>query len=642
MSWIDKLYKTYENNSSSIGDVNDNQIPLWPLWHITQKAHVQITLDNKGNFLRALVIPKNEARTIIPATEESAGRTTNDSPHPLCDKLQYIAGDYKIYGGKKPHHFESYKTQLEQWYNFSKNVKLKSVLEYINKEHIIKDLINSKTFVLDTDGSLLKKWVGKKEETPEIFKILKDIEGQLGAFIRWSVDIKGDPQSNLWSDNNLWEIWSEYYSSTLKKYGICYVTGQERIIAEQHPKKIRNDGDGAKIISSNDINGFTFRGRFTDPSGGQTCSISSEVSQKAHNALRWLIGRKQAFKNGDQVIISWDVSGLSIPDILNDSYYSVFEIENKNTNQTYQGDVGQAFSQRLNKYIAGYSIKIGVTNNITILGLDSASPGRIAIIYYKELTGSEFLKRVEKWHSDFAWKQRVTFEDSEKKKTKIIWPICAPAPKDIAQALYGSRIDDNLKKVTIERLLPCIIDDLAIPLDLVEVAVHRTSNRIGLEYWEWEKVLGVACSLYKGYYLRNPNEKRSYSMALEPDRNSRDYLYGRLLAVAEHIENLALFVGGEERDTTAAKYMQRFADRPFSTWVEIEKALVPYKTRLRSKRAGYLHQKEELLDKIHALFIPSDFENDSRLSGEFLLGYHCQREALKPIEKTEKLEETNC
>ena len=127
-------------------------------------------------------------------------------------------------------------------------------------------------------------------------------------------------------------------------------------------------------------------------------------------------------------------------------------------------------------------------------------------------------------------------------------------------------------------------------------------------------------------------------MALEPDRTSRDYLFGRLLAVAEHIENLAINVGGEKRDTTASKLMQRFADRPFSTWKTIELALTPYKTRLQSKRPGYLYQKKELLDKIHALFQVGDYENDGHLSGEFLLGYHCQREALKPQDQKQEAE----
>ena len=119
-------------------------------------------------------------------------------------------------------------------------------------------------------------------------------------------------------------------------------------------------------------------------------------------------------------------------------------------------------------------------------------------------------------------------------------------------------------------------------------------------------------------------------MTLETDRTSRDYLYGRLLATAEHIESRALYVAGEKRDTTAAKLMQRFADRPASTWRIIELALSPYISRLRAKRPPFMYEMRKLLDEIISSFTGDDFLDDRKLSGEFLLGYHCQRQVLNP------------
>ena len=109
--------------------------------------------------------------------------------------------------------------------------------------------------------------------------------------------------------------------------------------------------------------------------------------------------------------------------------------------------------------------------------------------------------------------------------------------------------------------------------------------------------------------------------------------------MAENLEGLALWVGGEKRDTSAAKLMQRFADHPCSTWRTIELALVPYKTRLRAKRSGFLQKREKLLDEIIAAFAGSEFTNDGRLSGEFLLGYHCQRQALKQNTSQDQVED---
>jgi CRISPR-associated protein Csd1 len=416
----------------------------------------------------------------------------------------------------------------------------------------------------------------------------------------------------------LQSAWASYDASAKATPGVCMVTGETGVeLALSHPKRIRHAGDGAKLISANDGSGYTFRGRFTDDTGQQACSVGYEVTQKAHNALRWLIQR-QAYRNGDQAIVSWAVGGAPIPDPFGSSLTLLLAGGDATELSAViaDTDTGQAFAKRLNLAMKGYRARLGPTEDIVVMGLDSATPGRMAITFYRELTGSEFLARIERWHSDFAWHQNFG-------KDKHF--VGAPAPHDIAEAAYGRRLDDKLKKATIERLLPCIVDGQAFPRDLLESTIRRACNRVGLERWEWEKCLGIACGLYRGAF-----KNEGYEMTLETDRRSRDYLYGRLLAVAEHIESRALYVAGEKRDTMASKLMQRFADRPASTWRIIEPALKPYISRLRAKRAGFMFEMDKLLDEIIPGFIGDDFLDDSKLSGEFLLGYHCQRQVLNP------------
>lgn len=130
-------------------------------------------------------------------------------------------------------------------------------------------------------------------------------------------------------------------------------------------------------------------------------------------------------------------------------------------------------------------------------------------------------------------------------------------------------------------------------------------------------------------------------MALEPDRNTRDYLFGRLLAIAEHLEQRALYAAGEKRDTHAVKLMQRFADHPCATWRQIELALNPSRSRLRGRSPGYLHQLEQQIDQIVEKFQDGDFTEDRKLTGEFLLGYHCQRAKLNEPRTHVSTAETN-
>ena len=620
MSWIQKLYETYEQCK---GHEPEGSERLLPVSHTYQQAHLEITLDALGEFQSAKVIGKEE--TVIPATEKSAGRTGKaPPPHPLCDKLQYCAADYTATGGSKPSFYKDYEALLAAWCaSPHRHPKAEAVLTYVRKGQVIANLVAERILYVGNDGILLDNWSGDAP-APEVFKLLQPDaktrrRDQGNLLVRWRVLSPDNPCTSVWEDESLQDAWAKFDASTKSTPGVCMVTGDSGgNLALSHPKRIRHAGDGAKLISANDGSGFTFRGRFTDDTGQQACGVGYEVTQKAHNALRWLIQR-QAYRNGDQAVVSWAVGGSPIPDPFGSSLTLLqSDADTITTSLSHDiGDVGQAFANRLNRALAGFRTQLDLTEDIVVMALDSATPGRMAITYYRELTGSEFLTRIERWHANFAWHQNFG-------KDKHF--VGAPAPHDIAETAYGRRLDDKLKKATIERLLPCIIDEQPLPRDLLESAVRRVCNRVALERWEWEKFLGIACGLYRGTF----NYTR-YDMALETDRRSRDYLYGRLLAVAEHIEGRALYVAGEKRDTTASKLMQRFADRPASTWRIIEPALNPYIARLRAKRGGFMFEMDKLLDEIIPSFIGDDFLDDSKLSGEFLLGYHCQRQALMPL-----------
>lgn len=634
MSWLQKLNDTYENCQSYVGMLaQPDDIPLVPICHTTQKAHVEIVIDAGGNFKRASVVPKNESRTIIPCTEDSAGRTSGEAPHPLCDKLQYVAKDFSRYASSmKQSYFESYARELSKWCRSStSHPKVVAVEKYVTKGRLIGDLIGAKVLIAGVNRKLLPSFPKKGgSEVPPIFSV---VQIQDDVFIRWIVETSGDVESKVWTDRTLWQSWIQYYVDTKSNKALCQVSGTMESAADQHPAKIRNDADKAKLISSNDSSGFTFRGRFLN--SDQACTVGFEVSQRAHYALRWLIGR-QGYVRGDYAVVSWAVTGGSIPDVIDDSFallgYDVLPDE-----QIPAVSTAQEFARRLNQRIKGYGKELKNAKGIVVMSLGSATPGRMAVLYYRELENSDFLRRIEHWHQSTAWLHRYRYknvgDESKLAKRRLIVPfVGAPAPVDIALAAYGTHVDEKLKRVALERLLPCIVDGYSLPRDLVESVVRRASNRAGLEAWEWEKTLSIACSLYKKL-----NEKESYEMSLEPDRRSRDYLYGRLLAIADSIEQWALKEGRENRQTNAARLMQRFAEHPFSTWRTLELALLPYKARLGPKAVN----RTKMISEVVAMFERDDFVSDRRLNGEFLLGYHCQREAFWKKPEESSLEQAN-
>ena len=652
MSWVSKLYETYEKAADLDLPINEQ---ITPAGHTPQNAHINIVVDIDGNFLRADVLQKTQI--ILPATESSAGRSSGEAPHPLADKLQYIAKDYADYGGKKNPYFDSYIDQLEKWCNsdFS-HPHVSAVYCYVKKGTVIRDLIEYSIVYISEDNILLTKWEDEGTEPPALFKSLPKEKGELeqgNAMVCWTVEAKGDPASKTWQNKSIQDHWISYTNSLGGITGLCYVSGLQKLLTTNHPAKLRHTGDKAKLISANDMEGFTFRGRFTDSSkervktnGHQSVSVGMDVSQKAHSALQWLIAR-QGFRNAEQVIVTWAVSGREIPQPIQDTWSMLGkELSENNLPETIQErneidhtiDVGESFARSLNKFMAGYRAQLASDESIVIMGLDSASPGRMGITYYRETFASEFIDVVSRWHEDLAWFQRYKQEisDGDKKpKYKIIWPKSAPSPKKIWEAVYGKTLTDSLKKSLIKRILPCIVEGRPIPFDIVNSCIQQASNPNGLDNWEWEQCLGVACSLFKGFYKRHPdlNKQRDYLMALDENNTSRDYLYGRLLAVAERIEYIALQVADEKRSTTAERMMQRFADRPYSSWRNIELALQPYVQRLKNSRTGFLINRQKELDNIMSSFARDEFTSDEHLSGEFLLGFHCQRLALQ--QKTE-------
>jgi CRISPR-associated protein Csd1 len=630
MNWIQSLYETYEKCQNMIGYSAESARPLLPICHITTQTHIEVVIDGNGNFRRARLVDKDDSTTIIPATENSAGRTgKKPTCHPLSDSLQYLAGDFGDYGGEVTSGFSKDPTEpyrnfvdlLTKWCQSEySHPKARAVLAYVQKKSLMRDLAAQKILMLDGNGKLQSK------ENAQRHKNIKDIFSVVGsqdkAFVRWVVESPEGGESRVWLDETLWESWSNYYLNSRTDTGLCMVTGQERLLTNNHPKYIRREGDNAKIISANDDKGFTFRGRFTDDDGVQACGVGMETSQKAHCALAWLISR-QGYQAGDLAVVAWATSGAKLLQPTDDPIDALDK--DAPTEESKIADTAQDVAIRLKKKIAGYRQEIGERSDVVVIAVDTATEAtaRLSIVYYRALKGSEFLERIEAWHETCAWRHTyrpIEVQDEKGKTKKIYIPFYgAPAPADIAEAAYGSRLDDKLKKATIKRLLPCIVDGQPISRDLVESVVRRASNRAGSGGYDWSKALTIACALYRKY----KHGKEKFEMSLDETRKTRDYLFGRLLAIADALEERALYKAKEKRATNAARYMQQFSQRPYQTWKQLHEALTPYMVRL-----GGAHYYKNLMAQVVNLN-PEALEGNKPLSGEYLLGYYCQRQKLR-------------
>ncbi|WP_154953465.1 type I-C CRISPR-associated protein Cas8c/Csd1 [Neisseria flavescens] len=659
MSWMQKLYRTYEYVQEQGLDDENLALPF----HMSKAVHLKVILNGNAELVGA---ERFDVKKQVPiqVTEKSSKRSGSAiAPYALHDGLQYIAktaGNYLTIeylskvaekdNGKKWKEFlagtdedkqkfadtekakykdcfEFYEKQLSGWTEFGNLKEINIVLQYIQKGSLIEDLLEKQIF------SFKDNILSAGKDDPFSLTIV------------WAVEISNDPHSDLWSKNSIKKQWIKYQESQSGEESeqpeLCYITGERDYAAKAYPKIEGN----AKLVSANDTSGFTFLGRFL--SDKQAVALGRDVSQKAFNMLKWLI-KRQGIRNGDQVTVAWAISGKPVPspmkDISSEIDWDNLDIgavedsdeiakqissENSEPSPDWSTNIGRAAAQIIKKKLHGYQAELKAHEQISLIMLDSATPGRMALTYYQEFLPADYFANLDAWIDDFSWYQRYSIEQPNAKKTdkkKTLWAFVPPSPYSIADAVYGKSLSDTLKKQLYARLLPVIAGGTSVPIpeDLVRQSFQAACNPNGCENWEWQRNIGVACALYKGWRARHYDlsQRRTYPMSLDTQNRSRDYLYGRLLAVAENTESYALYLAGEKRATTAERYMQRFAEHPFATWRNIELALKPYQERLRNngKDTG-----AQAIGEIMELFATDDFTCDDKLSGEFLLGYHCQK-----------------
>lgn len=598
VGWMNDLYQTYEENISEVGKTHKSQsgkeYMLLPVAHTTQEAQIEITVDEFGNFYQAKIVDKDDATTTIPCTEASSSRTANVVPHPLHDKLMYVAGDFQDFGGvvkAKNTPFQDYLSQLSKWVNSPySSARIRAIYEYVKKGTLVKDLVKASIIELNDDGKMLK---------PEVF-------------VRFNTYKPGTVNTKVWHDYEVFDSFIKFNNQILNEYGLCYITGEDQKLASFHAKGLRRKGDNAKLISSKKDSYLTFKGRFIDAS--EVVTISYEVSQKAHNALKWLIS-KQGKNINDRVFLVW---GNKQTDIISpqEDAITFFQSIGLSTGDDEEGsNTHDVFARKFNQAIDGYKSDLSYNPRVILMVFDAATTGRLAILYYQQLETRDYIDRIQNWHQTCTW--RHSYKTNKDGKRVVFYG--APATRDIVFAAYGPNANDKLVKDTMLRLLPCIVAGQRLPLDIIKSAFNRAINpeASSIKDGDWEKTLSISCALINKHY-----QKEGYSVALDVTNRQRDYLFGRLLAVADVLENSGLDPG-EKRATNAIRYMNAFATHPARTWKVIQANIQPYQVKL-GRSANYYNR---IIDEIASEIKIEDF-NNKPLSGVFLLGFYSQRQEL--------------
>lgn len=624
MSWMNQLYQTYEKN---IGKGQEAELSLTPIAHMNANAQLEVTLNEKGDFLNAVEVSKQNAVTLIPVTEGSAGRSSGAAPHALCDTLSYLAGDFKNYCDnekdkkKAEEKFQCYIKNLQQWQDSAySNPKVRAIYSYLIRAVLIEDLIKEGIVELDENSHFSKKKVsGQPYEK---------------ALVRFRVFQEDETYSDkTWEDKSLIEAYSEYYlSQQAGEKDICYLIGDRRTISVNHPKGIVAANYGAKLVSANDTQGYTYRGRFQ--TAEQSCALSYEASQKIHSALTWL-AKRQGVSVGTQdkrTFICWNPQGKKTPDILN-----AFGFE-----EDGEVIVDIPYRKKLAKTLQGWRNQFEDNDDVIIMGLDAATTGRLSITYYHELKASEFWANILYWGETCNWNYLKFKQDSS-----AYFKTETPTFRRIVECAFGREqggfidVDDRVLKEQSQRLLKCMLERQKLPSDIMQALVLRASTPLAYKKrMSREYVLSTACAIIMKYYHDNNIIKKGEEdfMKLDVENSDRSYLFGRLLAVMEKVER-STYDKGERREPNAIRLQSAYVNHPMQTWQILEEVLNPYFQKLKP---GSREHYRRLISKITEQILKEDEQVlNQRLKESYLLGYYLQRAELNKTKEEQKEENEN-
>lgn len=586
MGLLQKACETYECMSRFVGGKEDGREVLAPISHTVTRAGIEITLNQDGKFITARTVDKKEPKIAIPVTEKSAGRSSGLCAHPLCDQLGYLS----------PVITEKHRLYLEQLADWESSIythpKLSPILHYIQGGTILRDLKEA--------GLIEQENINDKNEK---------------TMVCWVVNGLGEKSGPCWEDRELMECFTRYYDDIRKKDSpdaLCMVSGKIEPEAIQHPKGIVSKKGNAKLISDND-NNFTYRGRFVEE--WQASTVGYTASQKAHNALRWLVAN-QGVAFGERTFLCWNPQGYALPEVTGFMSFKKGARPKAAKPTEYRRQLRDAlFSWKEN--LPGDAQAI-------IAVFDAATVGRLAATYYGELQASDFLERLHDWDESCCWENGILGIQSPALFKIINWAFGTPRNGKM-------ETDPRILAQQMQRLMACRIKDMGLfPLDIERALVEKASHLAHFKKDPREDLLFTACAVIRKYH--KDCFKEEWDMSLDKENTNRSYLFGRLLAIAEIVER-STYSKEEERETNAMRMQKAFALRPMSTWRVLDEKLEPYYKRLDYGMRQYCRRIEsDIVDKLS----PSNSELNHKLDDIYLLGYYHQRAEFYRSKKTEE------
>lgn len=642
MPLLNDLIETYDAVSGHEPPGMEKIAPVGHHYTSLGEFVIEVTVDEHGNLVVIRAEKQKGGSVLLAVTEKSASRTVSvkTTPHALNDNLIYMTPGYYLNDKGINSSYDAYINQLAGWVNSPEScLQIKAVYQYLRNHDLVDDAL---------DAGLLK---GADSDFDE--KKYKQ------SLVLWKVMTPSHSEEETWRNQEVIKSWTAYYSRYHHEHCetvLDSVNGELSDVELLHPRAVSIYGTSKLMsVATKEDSTLHFKGeRFNDSK--QNMQIGYVSSQKIHNALGWLIDtqsiaisknslpyQRSEDKDKPKLIVCWSPEYKETMDMWQQMAI-LFGSQDKRKSQyrTYKDQLAQILYGISNPEIADQRISIFMT--------DCTGKGRFSTILYRSYHAKEFLKKLQDWYSNCVW----YFWNAMDKKMEI----ASPSLFTIAKCAYGVEhineagipyldVNDAVFKNAVQNLLTVVLDDRRMQDSIIRKLVaqasmpERFSGNEGHKWWNWWEILLTACAVIHNRHMFINKEKGECDLELDKNNTDRSYLFGRLLAVLDRIENVALNqrekakgeAGGDHRDTNAMRLWSAYAAHPNTCFANLRNCVEPYLRMLKySSRKFYEDEIQEIYTKLDL----SDPKLNRPLEPEYLMGYYLERADLKNYVSKEK------
>lgn len=667
MSIFHVLYKSYikaeENGQVDAPelDTTNRNIVILPIYHANLRSEkeydiAQIILDDDGVPNHINFVDK-DAYVVFPVTEKSVNRTSNISAHPLCDYMPYLSKrldeeKYANFCEQNIMWLEGICSELAKL-NSKEAGRISTFLSQIGKLILNED-------VLTVSKNLIKK--SYKVLVEEDATVQVELESDAGGsrsrkrkidlskvFVTFGKQFSDPQKRDIDTTTNkiLHEAHIRYIqrmqANKTNDLQVCDISGQKMYNAGVH----RGLYGRRKIIGESHAE--THIGRFQEYS--EVIRVGADTSEKIHLMLKFFLEHpdnvQELSKNTTAVI--WFAE-----DLLNERQ---FQLSNPTMDPWDNPDDGYESTTLADEKAKEWKKILRGEKPLSddwkedffyLLMINKVSKGRLAIQSTRTIPMMIFLKNLMHWQQTCSWEIR----SSKTGKCEDI----TPRPQDIIRFIYGIEgddgwvdcLNDELMSIAFKRLLPSIIDGVPLPKDMARQIFSKYKNRIGFRK-NWKYLQFLSCALLNK--ARQDGGKERRIPMLEKEKQTRDYLYGRLLAVYEKIEMDAMTSSDKKNETESKtlritnveKVWAAFFQAPERMLETLHMKISPYLKKLKANQAGRYFYYNKLIGEIQTEIRDAEtyiVNKNKALNEDAVFGYYAQNKDLY-TSRAEKKENEN-